>query len=127
MMRYVSRGAKAKVRITQALDLRAEVFEEETARERGAIKNRDNYPIFDLVTLKGTLLLINRKAEKVTVRIQKPFTGEHISSTGSPVVTTTNRGLRDTNAGGRLVWEKDVEPGKELKLEYNYKVYVRSQ
>ncbi len=126
-LNYVSAGGDAELRITKAVDIRAESSEEEITRQRGAIKRPDNYPIFDLVTMKGTMQAVNMKTDAVNLRIRHDFTGELVSADGDPVTKKTARGLRDTNPTGRLIWTKTIEPGQKLSLTYTYHVYVRSQ
>lgn len=127
LMNYVSTGGDAELRITKALDIRAEDSEEETSRERGAIKTLNDVPQFDRVTLKGTLQAVNLKKEPVNLRMRHPFTGELVSADGDPEVKKTARGLRNTNPTGLLTWTKTIEPGQRLTLTYTYRVFVRSQ
>jgi hypothetical protein len=127
VMYYTSVGGDAELRITKALDIRAEASEEELSRQRGAIKNYANQPQFDLVTLKGTLQAVNLKKEAADLRVRHAFSGELVSAEGDPVTKKTSRGLRDTNPTGLLTWTKTIDPGKKLSLSYTYQVYVRSQ
>ena len=128
MMNYVSVGGDAELKITKALDVRAETSEEEVSRERGAIRwFVNNTPQFDLVTLKGTLQVTNMKTEPVIPRIRHTFTGDLISTDGDPIVKKTARGLRDTNPTGLLTWNKTLDKGQKLNLTYTYKLYVHSQ
>lgn len=124
-MHYASPGGKAELQITKAMDVSADQIEEELSRERGALKNTYNSVTHDLVTLKGTLTLVNRKTEPVSVRIRKNLTGEVLSSSPEAKVTKTARGLRDVNSRALLEWTETVQPGKSLTLTYQYKVYIR--
>ena len=63
-MRYASPGGKAELQITKAMDVSADQLEEEISRDRGALKNTYNTITHDLVTLKGTLTLVNRKRRR---------------------------------------------------------------
>lgn len=125
MMKYASPGGKAELRITKAMDIGADQIEEEVTRERGVLKNTYNQITHDLVTLKGTLTMINHKNEVVTVRVRKSLTGEVIASTPEAKVTKVARGLRDVNSRAQLEWVEKIEPGKTLTLTYSYKVYIR--
>jgi len=126
-MRYTGRDAEALVRITKALDVRAQVREEEVSRERGAIRNSAGNPIFDLVTVKGTLSVINAKPQEIRLRIRKELTGEVEQTTGSVRVTKTAKGIRDANPTARLEWIENVAPAGKLERSYTYKVYVPSR
>ena len=124
MMNYCMADGDCDVKINKALDVRADASEEEVSRDRGAIKDRYNNPRFDLVTVKGTLLVMNGRKDKVQMTITKNLTGEVISNTGSPVVTKTTRGLRQVNTTSKLTWKPEVKSGEKLTLEYSYKLYV---
>ena len=124
MMNYCMADGDCDVKINKALDVRADANEEEIARDRGAIKDRNNYPRYDLVTVKGTLLVLNGRKDKVQMTITKNLTGEVVTSTGTPVVTKTTRGLRQVNTTSRLTWKPEVKSGDKLTLEYTYKLYV---
>lgn len=126
LMKYVPPGGQAELRINKSLNLRAEAEEFEVSRERGAIKQPNGYPIFDLVTLKGILAIGNAKDEKVKLRIRKDLTGEIVDAEGQPETTKTAKGLTQVNPVVRLVWNKELEPRKTLKLTYSYKLYVRT-
>ncbi len=125
-LKYASPGQTAELRVTRSLDLSPDFLEEETGRERGFVKRPDNYPIYDRVTVRGTLTLVNRKSKAVKVRIRRPFTGEWLSGEGEPTVTTTAAGLRQPNPTGLAEWTKTVEPGATLKLTYSTRLLVNS-
>ncbi len=124
---YVPTGADAEIRINKSLDIRCEWFEEELSRERGAIKRYDNWPLYDLVRIKGTLEINNMKSEKVKMAVNKQFTGEIQSKSAEATVKKTVKSLREVNPGGTLTWVLSVDAGKKQTLNYEYTVYVRSQ
>jgi len=125
LMKYVSAGGKAELKITKAMDIGADQVEEEVSRERGVLKNVYNQVTHDLVMLKGTLTMVNHKSEAVTVRVRKSLTGEVLTTMPEAKVTKTARGLRDVNSRAELEWNTKIEPGKTLTLTYGYKVYIR--
>jgi hypothetical protein len=127
VMNYVSAGAEAQVKVTKALDIRAEQSAEEVSREKGAIKRNDGYPLFDLVTVKETLQVSNRKADKSKMRISRSLVGEVIKADGSPKVVKTTAGLNDVNVHQSIDWTVVVEGGKTVTLTFTYKVYVSAQ
>lgn len=122
MLKYTSVGAESCVKITKALDVRAESTEEETARERESLKLRSGY--YDLVTLKGVLRITNRKTETVKLSITKYLTGEVKTAEGKPTITTQAKGLRAVNPKQKLEWTVDVKPGAKVELNYSYTVYI---
>ncbi|RYG35875.1 hypothetical protein EON81_11415 [bacterium] len=125
-MKYVSPNAKAELKVNKSLDIAGEIDEEEVSRERAAIKYADGRPIYDLVTIKGTVKLVNRKKTKVSTRVRKDLTGEVVATEGNPVVTATAKGLRSVNPQARIVWTTDLDAGQTLTRTYTYKLYVAS-
>lgn len=122
---YVPIGAPIELKVNKALDVRAEVVEEEVTRKRGAIMSFNN-PVFDLVTLKGTMSITNRKTSPIHMKINREFIGEYESSDESPVVSKLGKGLRDTNPTTKLNWTTDVAAGEKKTITYQYRIYVRS-
>lgn len=124
MMHYTSVGAEAKLRINKALDIRAEGIEEEISRvpfSREEASFRRNY---DLITIKGTIDVSNRKDETVTMEVSKDLTGEVLESSHDAKVTKTAKGLRGLNPNSVVKWTVDVPAGKSVQLTYSYKVYI---
>lgn len=122
---YTAPKVESKLRITQALDIQAEVNEYETNRERNALEQqRRNY---DLVTVKGTIAVTNYKDETVKLEISKLLSGEVVNADGSPVINKLAAGLRSVNSTSELKWNIEIKPGLDNKLvfEYSYTVYVQ--
>lgn len=124
MMSYTSAEAEATVRITKAMDVRADDDEEEISREREFLKIRSGH--YDLVTLKGTINVVNRKSETITLQIEKMVTGEVKLADEKPEITSLAKGLRAVNPRQRLLWKIDLKPGDKRTLTYTYTVYIGS-
>ncbi len=122
MLTYTSPGAEARVKITKAMDVRAEDLEEEIDRKRQAATFRG--VSYDLVTLKGTLSVTNRKAEDVKLEITKDLTGEVKSADGPPKITAQAKGLRAVNPKQKVQWTTTIKPGEKKVITYTYTVYV---
>jgi hypothetical protein len=122
MMSYTSVGAEATVRITKAMDVRAESDEEEVGREREFLKIRSGH--YDKVTLNGTLQMTNRKSDPVTLQISKVLTGELVIAEGEPKATSLAKGLRAVNPRQRLEWKLELKPGEKRSVSYTYTVFV---
>lgn len=122
---YTSKGEDAILPLTMAMDVKAEHVEEEVTRERGALKRETVF--YDLVTLKATMVVTNRKSEPVHIKMTRVLVGEVVTTSDGAKVTKTVGGLRDLNASARVEWEKDVAPGKSVEVTVSYKVYVRTQ
>ncbi len=124
-IRFTPDGASADLKITQAISIHAEQNEYETKRQRSASEFYGSR--FDLVTVEGELAITNFKDEKVNVEISKELLGEVIQTSGDPEIVKLAGGLRRVNPQSKLVWNIDVDPGKDnaVKLVYTFKVYVR--
>ncbi len=128
-LRYVSPNQIAELRVTRTLDISTDFTEEEEGRERGFVKGKNKtgeYPIYDRVTAKGTITIVNRKTAPVKMRVRKPFTGTWASGEGSPKVAATAAGLRLPNPTGLAEWTPSVPAGGTVKLTYTVKLLVRS-
>lgn len=121
-LHYTASGAKTLLRITRAVDIRAEQSETEADRVRGA---RTAYGgDFDLVTIKGELRVYNYRNKPVTLLIKKTLSGEVLDTAPQPTVTTTTRGVWRVNPQQLLNWELPVEAGGKVYVTYRYKVYA---
>ena len=122
LIKYTSVGAETFLKITKALEIRAEASEEEVSR----VWRDPNSPgaRSATITLKGTLSISNRKAEAVHMRITKYLTGEVLSTDDAPEVTKPARGLREANPRAVLVWNIEIPARANKKVGYSYKVTV---
>lgn len=126
MLNYTPANADAELQINKSLDIRVEATEEELTRERGAIKYfNSEQPLYDLVTLKGVIEIRNDKTKEVKLRIRKQITGEILEASTADVAKTA-KGLKAVNPNATLTWNPTLSPGKSLKLNYSYKLYLRS-
>lgn len=122
---YTAPSVETNLKITQALDIQAEVNEFETNRQRNAYEQqRRNY---DLVTVKGTIAITNYKSETVTLEISKVLSGDVVSADGDPEINKLAEGLRSVNSTSELKWNLEIKPGVDNKqvFEYSYTVYVQ--
>ncbi len=124
MLKYTARGGETLVKITQALGIKADEIELETARERNALVHRGSH--YDLVTVRGTLTMRSHMDKPVTVKVTKLITGEMQEGSPEAAVVKLAAGLRGVNPHSRLTWELPLPAGEELELSYTYTVYIRS-
>jgi hypothetical protein len=120
---YTPVGADTTLKITVAVDVKADQTEFERERKVNAVNVRG--VSYDRVTVDGRLSLRNLKREPVTVEITKMLTGEVQSSKPEAKVEKLARGLRGVNSRDRLSWTVTVAPGEEQQVEYTYEVLVR--
>ncbi|MBX3117939.1 MAG: hypothetical protein KF784_02665 [Fimbriimonadaceae bacterium] len=125
-LRYTSIGSEALVRMSKALDVRVEENEEEMARERGALKGAYGN-LYDLVTVRGTVVVRNPKDEAIKLKIDKQFSGDLVSTDGDPKTSKSAKGLRDVNGRTALLWMPTLGAGKSLTITYTYRLYVPSR
>src|SRR5579872_5251626 len=119
MLMYTSVGGDALVKITKALDVHAESADEETDRKRVALQV-PGAGAFDLVTLQTTLKAVNTKKEAIHLKVTRPYTGELVDA-GDAKTRKNVKGLRSINQTGRLVWERDVDPGATATMTFSVK------
>lgn len=126
MLKYTGVGSEATLRITKALELRADSTEEEVDRTVEQIVLGNSKTNYFLVTMKSTLTVQNRKNEDATIEITKYLTGEVLAAEGNPKIEKTTKGLRDVNPRAKVEWQKTVKPGETLTLKLSHKVYLRA-
>lgn len=123
LINYTSPGGRTTVRITKAVDIKAEQAEYEVTRTRNAA-NFYGYS-YDLVEVRGTLKATNFKDKSITLTISKELSGEVLKTTPVAKVEQTARGLKKVNPKSVLTWEVPMNPRGKVEIEYGYKVYVR--
>ncbi len=124
LLDYTPAGGKGILKITKAMDVSPDANEEEVSRDRGTLKNLNGYA-YDLVTVRGTLVIKSSKFEAINMKITKQLTGEVVSADNEGKVVKTAKGLRDVNPHSRIEWTPSVGSGGIVTLAYTYKVYVR--
>jgi len=120
---YTSPRGKVLVKITKALSVQADQREVEVKRSRDAERWAGNS--YDRVDIKGELLLVNGKSEKIAVEVTKELSGSSVRAEPAAKLEVLARGLRRPNPTNRLTWTVTLEPGQEAKLVYEYQVLVR--
>ena len=121
-------NARTDLKITQALDIRAQQSEQETARNRDAKRSYGRR--YDQVTIEGKLAVTSFKNKPVTVSITKRLQGKLLEAEGSPTTTSRTLGLAGVNPQLELEleWQVPVSPGPDdtVTLIYRYEVYIRN-
>lgn len=120
---YTPTGGRSLVKVTKALNIRAEQQELEVERSRQA--ERLYGSDYDRVTIKGALRLGSYKAHDVSVEISKTLSGDLVSAEAEPTVVKLGRGLSQVNPLNQVNWKLSLAAGKERRIEYVYKVLVR--
>ena len=124
LIHYTSPGGKTTVKITKAVDIKAERAESETARQRNAASFYGTS--YDLVEVHGKLEAVNYKDKGITLTITKELSGEVLASSPAAKVAKTAKGLKQVNPKSALTWELPVRSRARVEIDYGYKVYVRA-
>ncbi len=122
-LRYTPPKGEATVRITQAVSVRAEQFEQELKRQREALRMYGDY--FDRVTIRGTLQVTNYKDEPISLEIEKTLSGEVREMSMVAEEVTLARGLRRMNPTHQLTWKFELGPGESEEITYIYDALIR--
>lgn len=122
-LKYTPQKSKTTLRITKAVNVKAEQTELETARKREAKRFYGDY--FDLITVDGKLSVINLQQKAITLEITKTLSGEVKETEPKAAIEKQARGLRRMNGIVNLKWTIDLGPGEHKDLSYKYEVYVR--
>ncbi len=126
-LKYTPNGAETFLKISKALDVASDAQEQEVSRERGAIKWENNRPRFDKITITGKIVVTNRKAESIKLKITKDLLGEATAASHGAEIVKTTRGLNSANINCRLTWTQDLKKGERVELTYTYQIYLRSE
>jgi len=121
-LHYTAPGAQTLLRITQAVQVGAEQTEIETDREPGAYRVGRN--TYDIVHVKGTLRVSNRKDSAVDMEISKQLQGQVTTSEPEAKVETLATGLANVNRTQKLTWKLSVPAGETTDIAYEYKYYA---
>lgn len=126
LLEYTSPKSTGTIKITKALDVRAEVVEEEVERQLQAIPATKNSLAYDLVSAEGTIQIVNMKSEDVTLVITKSLAGEVTNASHDGAIKKNKTGLRSNNPSSEIKWSITVKRGKTMDLTYRYFVYAQS-
>jgi len=131
LLRYTPAGGKVLLPLTVAMDVRAELAEEELSREENALKR--NGTSYTRVRAKSTISLTNSRKEVSNTRVKLSLGGriEKTSDEAKVVVTghnSTDWGNNDpgpVNNHSDLTWEVELKPGETrmLTVEFGYYTY----
>jgi len=122
-LRYTAPTAKVTVRITQAVNVRAEQTEIEAKRERDAVHMYGDS--FDRITIDGTLRVANYTQELISLEITKELSGDVKETVPRAEDVTLARGLKAMNPTHELTWKIELKPGDGKEITYTYQALIR--
>lgn len=114
---------KGTVKITRAMNVRAEQIELEKDRKHNAAQWYNTN--WDLVTVEGKLAVINNQDKPITLEVTKSLSGEIKVMQPEAKLEKLAKSLRMVNANIRLTWTIELAPGEQKEIGYTYEVYVR--
>lgn len=131
LLRYTPAGGKVLLPLTIAVDLRAELQEEELSREENAL--RRNSTTYARVKARSTITLTSSRAESSTTRIKLALGGRVSSASDNGQVNITGHASADwgnndpgpVNNHSDITWQIELKPGesKVLTVEFDYLTY----
>lgn len=122
-LNYTPSQDKTTLKITQAVNVKAEQLELETERKRDAAQFYGDH--YDLITITGKLSVTNYQNKAITLEIEKILSGEVKSSEPQAKLESLARGISRVNAIKKLIWTIELAQGESRQINYVYEVYVR--
>jgi hypothetical protein len=122
-LNYTPVKEQATVKITRAVNVKAEQVELEKDRKRDA-GHWYNYS-WDLITVEGKLSVTNYQEKPIALEITKMLSGEVKAMTPEAKLEKLAKSLRAVNPNTKLTWTTELGPGEKRDFSYNYEVYVR--
>ena len=114
---------KGTVKITRAMNVKAEQIELEKDRKRNAAQWYNTN--WDLVTVEGKLSVTNYQDKPITLEVTKSLSGEVKAMQPEAKLEKLAKSLRMVNANIRLTWTIELGAGEQKEIGYTYEVYVR--
>lgn len=122
-MKYTPLKAKAKIKLSKAIDVQSKNTEELVRRDskKVCIDGHD----YDLATVKGKVLVRNLQGKAIKISVSKSLVGKVTSqSAGGSVTATPHNYYNSRNNNSTITWEKEIAAQGTTELEYVYEVLV---
>lgn len=132
LLTYTSPGGICRLPMTVSVDLKATVDDQETGRERDAVKWRNSS--YSLIKGKIAAELANNKEIEVPVEVSLRFGGKAnaVSDEGKPKLEGFNpndwssHGGDPINNSSVVKWKTSIAPGECFKPTVEYEFYLRN-
>jgi len=120
---WVNAGEETTLHVTKALSVRTHSVEHEEPNEReyihvGGVQYRRTM-------VSGELAATNHRNETIQLVVRRRFSGDLIEADYSPSSKLLEEGAWSANKRNQLTWTLKLDPGKHVKLSYQYAVLVR--
>ena len=120
---YTPVKGKATIKITRAMNVKAEQLELEKDRKRDAAQWYNYH--YDLVTVEGKLSVTNFQDKPITLEVTKALSGEVKAMQPEAKLEKLAKALRAVNTNVKLTWTIGLGAGEQKDIGYTYDVYVR--
>jgi len=118
---YTPVGGDLEYTVGAAPEVRATAKEDEVNRKRGA-RTKDKQAL-DQLTMRGEISIRNLSSKKIKVRVSRSVSGE-ITRSSNNAEKFRLPYSNSPNASSFLKWTLDVDPGKTLNVDYEYRAFV---
>lgn len=119
---WVNPGALNRLRVTKALSLEVSAKERVLDEERRTTKLFGR--LYEVETVQVDLKIRNARSERVSVKVDKLFSGELAKAGGEPELTVLEEGAYGINRKNELVWHFPLASGESRSLIFTYKILV---
>ena len=123
-LNYTPVSAKSVVKLTVSPDISVSDSEKELERVKKE-KQFDSY-WHDLITMEGSIKVVNYKKEEVKLKINRVIDGELVESSEDWESKSLLKTSEVKNKKNDTTWEVELSPGESMKIVYTYKIYVRN-
>lgn len=125
LFKYVPAGGQGEFPLTEAVNITKKVTEVESDRALRAYQP-NNHTSFDLVKLRGEIVLRNFDKEEVRLQVSYPVQGKPTEADAGGKVQVGTASLQLTERKGTIDWDLRIKPGDSVTLHYAYERYVPS-
>jgi hypothetical protein len=122
-MKYTPLKAKAKIKLSKAIDVQSKNTEELVSRD--GKKVRIDGHDYELAIVKGKVVVRNLQGKAIKISVVKSLVGKVTSqSDGGSVTATPQNVYNNRNNNSTITWEKEIAAQGTMELEYVYEVLV---
>jgi hypothetical protein len=117
---WTAPGQEVFTRITKAMNVKVDHTESEIQGKREDV--RISGSTYTKTQVKATVTVKNNRGRKDKIIIRRHFSGRLLEVTGSPEKALLPEGATRLNERNKLVWETELDPGKEVQYTYTYEI-----
>lgn len=124
---WVNAGEETVLRVNKALSVRTRAVEHEQPLKNGGDRNDAVWVggrQYRRSTVEGELTVSNHRKEAISTVLRRRFSGDLVSSDGTPKSSLREEGVYSVNKRNELVWTFPLKAGEERKVKYTYTVLV---